>query len=815
MNRIKYFLFFVFCFANHLMFGQNVIVDPQFASSIASSGIVASVNCAERLLNGKILVFYGSNNLVLLNDDGTIDPSFSDGTGVSGGVGAMVECIKETPDGKIIIAGSFTSYNGTSVVGLARLHPDGTLDSSFPGLTFQGMGWVNDVEIDDNGNYLVGGSFFINQNCANFISIQPNGIVNPTFNNNGLSNGGDIFDIEILQNNDIIIAGSFGYYDNLLVNSIVCLNSDGTIDNTYSFGSGANGYVSDITIQPDNKILLVGNFTQINGSVTNRICRLNPDGTIDGTFSSGTGFPGGSSVRLVLAKENGKILVAGYFNSCNNVSRKSLIQLNPDGSVDQTFTTGTGFTISGSWSAAYIYSLIVLPNNQIIAGGNFDVFNGSAPPRITKITVCDPPTSETIVISSCAPYVSPTGQSYVQSGTYNETILSSLGCDSVFLTINLTILNSPLTAFSQTICGGTSFNWNGVEYNQSGQYSQTLVNQSGCDSVVTMDLTVNYITNAFSEQVCYGSSYTWNGQDYSSTGQYSQTLTTAAGCDSIVTLDLFVSEFATVAIPQICLVGLDSLSNLNRVIWEKPLTTGIDSFYVYKETTVSGVYELIGGTDYNDPGLFLDVNSNTAIQAYRYKISARDTCGLETSPSDFHKTIHLTINQGSGNTWNLIWSHYEGISFGSYNIYRGTDPSNITLLATIQSNLNSFTDLNPPAGPVYYQIEVVNPNSCDPNKVVGYNVSKSNIVTNQNNGTVAFTKIELSIHPNPTTGEVTVNVDEHLIGTTYVMKDELGRTVFSGILSSSSEKIDLSSFASGIYFLNVVNSSEVYKIVKR
>ena len=83
-------------------------------------------------------------------------------------------------------------------------------------------------------------------------------------------------------------------------------------------------------------------------------------------------------------------------------------------------------------------------------------------------------------------------------------------------------------------------------------------------------------------------------------------------------------------------------------------------------------------------------------------------------------------------------------------------------------------------------------------------------------GTISeFNDLQFQIHPNPTTGAVTVNADEHLIGTNYVMKDELGRTVLSDILSSSSEKIDLSRFTSGIYFLNVVNSSEVYKIVKR
>jgi hypothetical protein len=252
---------------------------------------------------------------------------------------------------------------------------------------------------------------------------------------------------------------------------------------------------------------------------------------------------------------------------------------------------------------------------------------------------------------------------------------------------------------------------------------------------------------------------------------------------------------------QVCLVGLDSLTNENRIIWEKPNSLGIDSFYVYKETSTANLYAKIGATDYNDLGLFLDVNSNPSIQAYRYRISILDTCGVETNLSDFHKTIHLTINQGVGGAWNLIWNHYEGINFSSYNIYRGSDLSNITLLTTIQSNLNSYTDLTPPAGTLFYQIEVVNPLDCDPTKSSGYGVSRSNV---SNNGLAEVSIIEnalIKIYPNPAENYINYEVPESMLGKQYSICDVSGRKLINGLINSPKGTLLLNELSKGTYYM--------------
>jgi hypothetical protein len=314
-------------------------------------------------------------------------------------------------------------------------------------------------------------------------------------------------------------------------------------------------------------------------------------------------------------------------------------------------------------------------------------------------------------------------------------------------------------------------------------------------------------------------SYLWNSGSTANSlivtqsGNYFVTVTNNNGCSQ--NSNPFAVNASFMAVPQVCIVGVDSLTNVNRVVWEKPLTQGIDSFYVYKEINVSNIYTKIGATDFNALAIFLDVNSNPAVQAYRYKISALDTCGVETNVGNFHKTVHLTINQGIAGAWNLIWSHYEGLIFGSYNIYRGTDPSNISLLTTIQSNLNSYTDLSPPAGPLYYQIELVNPVNCDPTKIVNYSAAKSNIVNNFSSGIIEIANKYINLYPNPTNGLVTLEVSSEKIGKTYSILDFSGRIIRVGKISSNQEHIDLQHVARGAYYLSIDKSSSVTKLIKQ
>lgn len=263
----------------------------------------------------------------------------------------------------------------------------------------------------------------------------------------------------------------------------------------------------------------------------------------------------------------------------------------------------------------------------------------------------------------------------------------------------------------------------------------------------------------------------------------------------------------------ICSVGSNNLGN-NRVVWEKPITAEIDSFFVYRETAQVGVYDLIGAQSYSDSSYFDDVNSNPNVQPYQYKISYLDTCGDLSAQSSEHKTIHLTINQGVGQDWNLIWNHYTGFNYSSYEIYRGTTPSNVTLLNTVPSNVSSYTDQNAPAGNIYYQVVAVNPNGCSPSKAYDFSSSKSNFAaTDPLSLSELYTSI--SVYPNPTNGEVFFNADANAIGSIFSVSDGYGRIVKQSVISHSEEKIDISSWSEGIYYINSPLLSKPIKLIKQ
>lgn len=141
------------------------------------------------------------------------------------------------------------------------------------------------------------------------------------------------------------------------------------------------------------------------------------------------------------------------------------------------------------------------------------------------------------------------GQSYSSAGSFPVTLTSQSGCDSV-VTLNLTVLPAPVTQLNEAICAGSAFAFGNQNLTQSGQYTQTLQTAAGCDSIINLSLTVNpTIQNTINSSICQGEVFTFNGQNLSSSGSYDFDFQTSAGCDSIVTINLTV--FPTPLTPQI------------------------------------------------------------------------------------------------------------------------------------------------------------------------------------------------------------------------------------------------------------------------
>jgi hypothetical protein len=212
-----------------------------------------------------------------------------------------------------------------------------------------------------------------------------------------------------------------------------------------------------------------------------------------------------------------------------------------------------------------------------------------------------------------------------------------------------------------------------------------------------------------------------------------------------------------------------------------------------------------------------DVNSNVAVRQYAYKITAIDTCGKETPVSLKHKTMHLMINEAINNHWNLVWMPYQGFNYGSYNIYRGTDSLNMSLLTTVSSNVHAYTDLNNPSGNIYYQIEVVSTDPCQ-SKVNGISRSKNfNTKYASGLGMNANVNNDLSmiIYPNPNKGNFVLEISSSKgEAQSYQLQvySAMGALVHSEQIEvdhSISKQLHLATLSKGVYFIYLKNEQAV------
>lgn len=179
----------------------------------------------------------------------------------------------------------------------------------------------------------------------NFQSVysQDDGLPDNSFSS-GTGFNNDVIAIALQSDGKILVGGSFTSYNGVNANRIIRLNANGTIDNTFNFGTGFNSSVSDILVLPDGKIIVVGYFSTYKGSTKNKILKLNSDGSIDNSFSS-IGSSTAIGIRTVGIQSDNKILISRIFTtSGGSVINNDIVRLNTNGSIDNTFDTGSGFT---------------------------------------------------------------------------------------------------------------------------------------------------------------------------------------------------------------------------------------------------------------------------------------------------------------------------------------------------------------------------------------------------------------------------------------------------------------------------------------
>ena len=507
----------------------NGSIDNSFNQTSGANNFVEELavqNDGKILVGGNFQVYNGVDvgYLTRVNNDGSIDSTFSGFSGVN----AQLQAIAIQPDNKILIGGGFTSVNGISRNRIARLNSDGSLD-----LTFNiGTGFDNNVfEVtqQQDGKILVGGNFvFYDGNLSRrLIRLNSNGTFDNTFNV-GMGSPDIVKSIVLRTDGKIIIAGATTYKDTV-INGIAVLNTNGSIYNGFTYPSSSQGGIEKVVLQPDGKIIAFGSFYEFNGLNAESIIRLNEDGSIDNTFMYPTNV--NNPILTAALQPNGKIIIGGVFTSYNGSAQNFIARLNSNGTIDNSFVTGSG-------ANSQIQSIAIQNDDKILIGGLFTAFNGVGRNRIARLNNCEGTTFSSINVNSCNAYTAPNNQVFNNSGIYVITIPNAEGCDSL-ITLNLNISQPAPVVLTQTACN-SYIAPNGTTLTASGSYNYAFLNNVECDSLVQLNLTiVNSSSNSIYASAC--NSYTAdNGEVYTTSGTYIQNFINTVGCDSTLTILLDV-----------------------------------------------------------------------------------------------------------------------------------------------------------------------------------------------------------------------------------------------------------------------------------
>jgi uncharacterized delta-60 repeat protein len=355
--------------------------DTVFTGNIGTGSTAVISNAALQpdgkiILGGPFTTFNGAtaNRILRLNSDGTTDTVFTTNTGT--GASAAPTEIAIQPDGKIILGGDFITFNSVTVNRIVRLNSDGTRDTAFSTNTGTAANAaINDIRIQSDGKIVLGGGFstFKNINVRSIVRLNSDGSISDIIVNGAPQT---VNAVAAQSDGKIVFGGQFSVFNNVTVNGIARLNLDGTIDSAFTAntGTGASSiFVFALAIQSDGKIVLGGVFTSFNGATVNRIVRLNSDGTRDTTFTTNAGTGASGTVNAIAIQSDGKIILGGAFATFNGVTVNRIVRLNSDGTRDTTFTTNTGVgTTTGNISAIAIQS-----DGKIVLGGTFTTWNGA------------------------------------------------------------------------------------------------------------------------------------------------------------------------------------------------------------------------------------------------------------------------------------------------------------------------------------------------------------------------------------------------------------------------------------------------------
>ena len=311
---------------------------------------------------------------------GMADICFSpNGTGFD----APTRCIAMQPDGKVLIGGDFLTYSGLPYHNMIRLNANGSVDASFSVAVWFDSG-VYSVALQPDGRILVAGAFdsVMGGSQRGLVRLNADGSKDNSFNI-GTGFNGTVRKVILQPDGKILAGGLFTTFNGTSKNGIIRLNADGTPDNGFTVGTGFNNTVSTLTLRADGKIYAGGRFTFYNGFESRSIIRLNANGTADPVFSVGASFLS-SNISAIEVMPDGGPVVGGNFTYVSGTDWVGLAKLNADGSFDASYSSGGAF--NNPLVLTTITSLLLQPDGKLLVGGRFLTYNSVSHSNLVRLT---------------------------------------------------------------------------------------------------------------------------------------------------------------------------------------------------------------------------------------------------------------------------------------------------------------------------------------------------------------------------------------------------------------------------------------------
>ena len=581
-------------------------------------------------------------------------------------------------------------------------------------------------------------------------------------------------DVEVDTNSNVVVTGHYtgtvdfdpGAGTSNLVSAgnedafVFKLSSTGDYVWAKKMGGAGNDQATGITIDPSGNIIVAGSFSAVAdfdpgpgifnmtpaGSINSFATKLDNSGNLiwakqytggtnfadgissdnsgnihlTGRFSGITDFNPGTGTANLNSQSGYSVYISRLDASGNYSASVGIIATTPNCYAEGIATekSGTNVYVAGRFPETVDFDPAPLDTARLTSAGDLDVFVG-------KYSYCQP-TASTLNITACNSYTL-NAQTYTTGGTYSQTRTNHSGCDSV-ITLNLTINNSNAHTITATACN--SYTLNTQTYTASGTYTQTLTNLSGCDSVITLNLTINN-SNSHTITATACNSYTLNAQNYTASGTYTQTLTNHSGCDSVITLNLTINN-----------------SNAHTI-----------------NATACNSYTL-------------NAQNYTASGTYMQTLTNHSGC-------DSVITLNLTINSAEANvtqSGNMLTANADADTYQWIDCNNGNSAIAGATAQVFTATANGS-----------YAV-VVSANNCSDTSAC-FTVNTVGIEQNLPGS--------VQVYPNPSSGIFNLAFGEETKKVSLAISDINGRTIGTGSVNGAVHVLDLSGQAPGIYFVRV------------